>query len=133
MAKIHGIVYMIVGAIVALVSWKIDYNDLLIFFYIGILFLVIGLFKIFMSLARKDEVNQSVAQEEKPHHLRHIREGSKQHHTVNQHNRAQYHPQRQHQQNTHTARQQVQYKRCKNCGNPARLHDNFCSNCGYNI
>jgi len=139
MTKIHGIAYILVGAIVSFVSWKINFNNLIIFFYAGIAFGVIGLFKIFIDLARKNEDSKKQANE-KQHHIRHAggqnAQNMRNSANIQSHPRAQSatHVQQHNQKQAHPHNQtKQQYKRCQNCGNTVRMHDNFCPNCGYNV
>ncbi|MBI2655028.1 hypothetical protein HYX06_01235 [Candidatus Woesearchaeota archaeon] len=61
MAKIHGLVYLIIGIFVSVASWKINNEDLYLFFYAGILFMGVGVAKLLLSLIRNKE-------EETTHH-----------------------------------------------------------------
>ena len=63
MAKLHGLVYIVVGFFVASVSWKISYEKLFLFFYIGVLFILLGIGKlIFGSKANKEEKQKTAGQ-----------------------------------------------------------------------
>lgn len=53
MAKIHGLVYVVVGLFVSVFSWKLNYEKLVFFFYIGLVFIVIGITKMILGLAKK--------------------------------------------------------------------------------
>ncbi|MEK6942928.1 MAG: hypothetical protein AABX00_02595 [Nanoarchaeota archaeon] len=55
MAKIHWIVYMLAGFLLSSVSWKINYDKFLFFFYVGILFILIGIIKMIFSSGKKEE------------------------------------------------------------------------------
>mgnify|MGYP001560674080 CR=1 FL=1 len=55
MAKIHWLIYIIVGLFVSISSWRIDYEDLYIFFYAGLVFILIGIAKLIFGLNIKKE------------------------------------------------------------------------------
>lgn len=55
MAKIHGVVYIILGLFVSIASYKINYDKLYPFFYIGFLFVIYGVAKILISFINKEE------------------------------------------------------------------------------
>ena len=59
MAKIHGIIYLIVGIFVAVASYEINYGKLYFFFYIGLLFITYGTAKIIIGFINKDEKKQA--------------------------------------------------------------------------
>ena len=52
MAKIHWLVYVIVGAFVSIASYKLDYKKLVFFFYAGFVFIFIGILKLVFSLMK---------------------------------------------------------------------------------
>ncbi|MBI2559251.1 zinc ribbon domain-containing protein [Candidatus Woesearchaeota archaeon] len=53
MARIHGLVYAALGLFVSVFSWKLNYEKLVFFFYIGLVFIAIGTAKIILGLAKK--------------------------------------------------------------------------------
>jgi len=108
MAKIHGLVYILIGLFVVIASWKIDYNDMILFFYVGWIFVLVGIVKLFLMFGKKEET-KSV------HHA--------------QHNRSSGHIQ--HSKNKQHQNQLQNYKRCPRCHNVLRIHDRFCNRCGY--
>jgi uncharacterized paraquat-inducible protein A len=60
MVKIHGIVYIIMGIFVSIASYRINYDNLLIFFYLGFFFIALGAAKIvlgFIFRKNKEEKN----------------------------------------------------------------------------
>ena len=59
MAKIHGFVYLLVGFIVSIASYKINYERFKIFFYIGLLFIVIGAAKLVINFITKKGENKA--------------------------------------------------------------------------
>lgn len=101
MAKIHGLVYIVVGLFVSVFSWKVDYQKFIFFFYVGWVFVFIGVVKlIFVFIKRKMGIK------EEPVKMAQHKVSIQPHHQA-------YH-----------------YKRCRKCGNAVRLHDRFCSRCG---
>jgi len=62
MAKIHGIVYLIIGIFVTFASYKINYDKLYFFFYIGLLFIIYGVAQIVIGFINKEEKKESVRQ-----------------------------------------------------------------------
>src|SRR3989338_3335050 len=60
MAKIHGLVYLIIGIFVSVASWKINNEDLYIFFYAGILFVGVGVAKLLLSLMRNKKEDEKI-------------------------------------------------------------------------
>ena len=106
MAKIHGLVYLLVGGFISYVSWIISFDNLKLFFYLGFVFAGIGIVKIFFAMSRKDE-------KEKQH------EGKK--------------PMSAQQHRNISNNQRSQFKRCQRCYNVMRLQDNFCSLCGFKV
>ena len=105
MTKIHGIVYIIIGIIVAAISSTT--NKLIVFFYVGLVFILIGAVKIFVDYTKK---KMGITEESvyKKHY-----EALK--------------------QKQHQAQAKQQYKRCLNCGNLLRIHDRFCTSCGARV
>jgi len=63
-AKIHGLVYIIVGLFVAAASWEINFGKLLLFFYAGLAFILIGIIK--LILGKRNEAKAAV--HHKPQH-----------------------------------------------------------------
>ena len=61
----HGIVYLIIGIFVAIASYKINYDKLYVFFYIGLLFIIYGVAKIIIGFSNKDEKKQVPKQQYK--------------------------------------------------------------------
>ena len=103
MAKIHGLIYVLIGLFIVLASWKINYNDLILFFYLGWVFVLVGIVKMLFSFGKNKGVKN----------LQHKSLAQPQHSM-------------QHQQKHH-------YKRCHRCGNVMRLHDIFCNKCGLRV
>ena len=101
MAKVHGTIYLIIGIFVAIASYKINYDKLYPFFYIGLLFVIYGIAKIIIGFINKEGKKQVISPTVHKNQLNQFKPPIKQ-----------------------------QYKRCPNCGNVARGHDNFCSRCG---
>lgn len=126
MAKIHGLVYLIIGAFVSLVSWRVSFENLQLFFYIGLVFVAVGIMKLFISAVKK-----STLDEQKPAQPKQQNAAAHQAHMHPQH-----HPQ-QHHQNApvahHAQHQQHHYKYCPRCRNVVRSHDVFCPRCGARV
>ena len=117
MAKIHGIVYIIIGIIVTVISSTSD--KLIVFFYVGSVFILIGVIKLFVNYTKK-----KMGIKEKPSYKKHY-EALKQKHQMQQHLAKQ--------PAQHQTQPKQHYKRCMNCGNIARIHDRFCSKCGARV
>lgn len=114
MAKIHGLVYILIGAFVSIMSWKLNKEKLLFFFYAGWAFVAVGVVKIIFNLVSgKAEKPKTHVQQSQPHH-------------VTQNKPSPTRPQ--HPQAFH---QQIKY--CHRCRTPLRLHHKFCSNCGARV
>ena len=67
MAKIHWSVYVIIGFFVSTLSYKLDYNKLIFFFYIGIIFILIGIAKLIFGNVNKKEDKPKKIQTQKQH------------------------------------------------------------------
>ncbi|MGM5481994.1 MAG: zinc-ribbon domain-containing protein [Nanobdellota archaeon] len=107
MASINGYWFIIIGLIVTTVSLFND--DLEIFIYIGIIFLLYGVGKCGLRFLKKEKKTKA-QKEQKP----------------SQEQATQHHPQ----QNNH---QHKQIYFCKNCGKRLTIHDNFCPHCGIRL
>lgn len=57
MAKIHGLVYIMVGLFVSILSWNLDYEKLIFFFYAGIVFLFLGIAKLGFDFIKRRKTN----------------------------------------------------------------------------
>ena len=66
--KINGLVYIIVGVFVAIASWRINFGKLLLFFYVGLLFVLIGIVK--LSLGKRNEAKAAVHHKPQQHQAR---------------------------------------------------------------
>ena len=114
MAKIHGITYIIIGIAVILMSWfsnaRSDSNSMTLFIYVGIIFVIIGIIKIFILFIKKQN-------EPKTHHS--VEHHSQQHHQI------------------HQVHQKVKSQTfpghitCPSCHARNAAHSNFCMRCGY--
>ena len=58
MPKIHGILYITTGLFVSAVSWKLNYEKLVFFFYSGLLFTIIGAVKLIFSFIKSKGKNE---------------------------------------------------------------------------
>ncbi|MBI4452902.1 zinc ribbon domain-containing protein [Candidatus Woesearchaeota archaeon] len=105
MAKIHGIAYILIGLLVVIASWKINYSNLILFFYIGWIFVLVGMVKLMLGFGKKKDKPQQNAQSR---NLSHLTSQGRQH-------------------------QAHHYKKCPRCHNVMRVHDRFCGRCGYRV
>ncbi len=55
MARIHWSVYIIIGTFVSVVSRIIDYDKLIFFFYVGIIFILAGIIKLVFNIKKEDK------------------------------------------------------------------------------
>ncbi len=101
MAKIHWLVYLIVGLFVSIFSYRLNYGKLIFFFYAGLFFILVGISKMILGFMKKS-TGKKVTSQEKIHPQ-----------TANQ---AKY--------------QAHHYKRCHKCGSAVALNSRFCSKCG---
>ena len=69
MAKIHGIVYVLIGIFVTIASYLIDRNDLWAFLYVGVFFIAFGVAKIVIQfiMGQKEEQKPQTAQQKSIH------------------------------------------------------------------
>ncbi|MEK6891717.1 MAG: zinc ribbon domain-containing protein [Nanoarchaeota archaeon] len=70
MAKIHGIVYLIIGLFISIASYYIKYDKLYPFFYVGLLFITFGVAKIVIGFINKEEKKQSPLNRLNPNQFR---------------------------------------------------------------
>ena len=68
MAKIHGLAYIIIGILVSAASWKINKEDLYLFFYVGILFIGVGAAKLLLGLLKNKKEEKKMVHHKAPHH-----------------------------------------------------------------
>ncbi len=52
MARIHGLVYVALGLFVSVFSWKLNYEKLVFFVYIGLVFIIIGITKMILGFGK---------------------------------------------------------------------------------
>ena len=55
MPKIHGLVYIVIGLFASVMSWILNFKKLIFFFFIGLIFVLVGIIKIVISL-RKNKI-----------------------------------------------------------------------------
>lgn len=65
MAKIHWLVYVIVGLFISIASYKLNYEKLIFFFYAGFVFVFVGVLKLMFNLIKnrtpkKETIHKSV-------------------------------------------------------------------------
>lgn len=61
MAKIHGLVYILVGLLVSILSYRLNYEKLIFFFYAGLFFILVGISKLIFWFIKKQEKVQHQA------------------------------------------------------------------------
>lgn len=119
MAKIHGLVYILIGAFVSIMSWKLNQEKLLFFYYVGYFFIFVGVLKLIFNMIKSKAEKPKANVQAQPHKPPQLRQSvPKQPH----------HPASKHPQAFH---QQIKY--CHNCRTALRLHNKFCSNCGARV
>jgi len=107
MGEIHGLVYLIAGAAVAIYSWFIDKTsdkNYIVFTVIGSFFVLVGIVKL---LIKKSKTPRAPKQQRQVHHQMYQQPIQQFEHIV-----AGY---------------------CHQCGNAVRHFDNFCGRCGQRI
>lgn len=57
MPKIHGIAYLIIGLFVSAVSWRFNYEKLIVFFYAGLAFIFVGIAKLALGFVKNKDKN----------------------------------------------------------------------------
>ena len=67
MPKINGLVYIAVGLFVSIMSYKLNYQKLIFFFYIGLLFVFVGVVKLIFGLIKRN-VNKKESAQQKTQH-----------------------------------------------------------------
>ncbi len=66
MAKIHWIIYIVIGLFVSILSWRLNYEKLIFFFYVGLFFILVGIIKLLISL-----INRKTSKKEIVHKVQH--------------------------------------------------------------
>ena len=66
MAKIHWIIYVVIGLFVSILSWRLNYEKLIFFFYVGLFFILVGIIKLLISL-----INRKTSKKEIVHKVQH--------------------------------------------------------------
>jgi DNA-directed RNA polymerase subunit RPC12/RpoP len=109
MKSLSGWIYIIIGATVSIVSWYTNYKKLIFFFFVGLLFFMIGIIKELFLFLRK---NLDKGKRSKHHsHPPHIKEKP----------------------NPRTQPQELNYMLCPGCGTKVHKSFKFCPNCGYKL
>jgi UDP-N-acetylmuramyl pentapeptide phosphotransferase/UDP-N-acetylglucosamine-1-phosphate transferase len=113
--KIHGSIYLIIGVFIAGFSYyvtsineKLDLQKFMLFVWVGVVFTIIGLFKIISNGLSKPK-KPKIAKENFHHHQ--IQNNMQQQSKV-------------------AAPSNPMVKFCSNCGSAVRHFDNFCYKCG---
>ncbi len=74
MPKIHGLIYIAVGMLVSIMSYKLNYEKLILFFYIGLIFIFVGVVKLIFGLiknkASKKETAHHKIQQPQTHNIK---------------------------------------------------------------
>jgi len=104
MAKLHWIVFVIVGFILTFGSWRISMERFVLFFYAGFVFLLVGIVKFIYR--GKNEESKKIDYGMRPAHV----PNKMQNKPMNPHNTD-----------------------CQRCRAPSRINANFCSNCGNRV
>jgi len=66
MAKIHGLVYIAAGLLVSVLSYKLNYQKLIFFFYAGLVFIFVGISKLIFSWIKNKTPKKEAAQRHQP-------------------------------------------------------------------
>ena len=111
MAKIHGFAYILIGAFISIMSWRLNQEKLLFFYYAGYFFIFVGVLKLIFNWIKNKAEKPKVHAQQAQH-----KPAPQVHNTAN----------KIHQQQA--LHKQIKY--CHNCGNPLRLHHKFCVKCG---
>ena len=109
MAKIHGIAYIIIGGGVAFAARMVNFESLKLFFYVGCILMIVGLFKLVFRGMQSNEDKKTEAKQQKHPNLRPVNRVQRQSHAG---------------QN---------YKRCPRCYNVMNAGSNFCPVCGTRV
>ena len=67
MAKINWSVYVIIGLFVSVASYRLNFQKLIFFFYIGIIFIIVGIAKLIFDNVNKKEDKPQKIQTQKQH------------------------------------------------------------------
>ena len=67
MKTIHWSVYFIIGLFVSVASYRLNFQKLISFFYIGTIFIVVGIVKLIFGTANKKEDKSQKIQTQKQH------------------------------------------------------------------
>jgi len=141
MAKISGISYILIGIVVVGVSLysnaRTKTQSMTLFIIIGGLFLLVGIVKILLKLAKskKEVKNRSGHQHHNNPQHRNIRTGPSQQAHGSQHPNHQARQQVHHGQvySQHSQRHSMfpQHVTCRQCGAKNSIGSNFCMRCGH--
>jgi hypothetical protein len=143
MAAIPGWAYLIIGAGMSIMSKYVEKKSpaskFTLFFYVGIIFIIIGVFKIIIKSVFKKEKNQV----QPPHHRAHRQNTAKNMNVnpylqnqqpINPQNNQMQHMQGQHHISNATqnqiARQESTIIPCQSCGTKHYSYANYCMLCG---
>jgi len=127
MTKIHGMVYIMIGVIVLLVSWFLRRDKLVVFIYASFIMIAMGVVKLAFSGKR----GQPHSRHESGREI----DIAQEHNLVNPSTAAQAHAPRQRGINknfnkTFAAKTPPEIRKCLRCTNILNSNDKFCSRCG---
>mgnify|MGYP001594133448 CR=1 FL=1 len=103
MAKVHWTVYILIGLFISIMSWKLNYEKFIFFFYAGWVFVLVGTVKLIFSWI-KNRTSKELVRTKQPQ--------TTQYKTL------------------HRQTPQSNIKFCHNCGAALRLQHRFCIRCG---
>ncbi len=67
MAKIHWTIYIVIGLFVSILSWRLNYEKLIFFFYAGWVFVFVGVIKLIFGLIKRKMIKTKTTQHHKIH------------------------------------------------------------------
>ena len=133
MTKIHGMVYIMIGVIVLLVSWFLRRDKLVVFIYASFIMIAMGVVKLTFS-GKKEQVH---SRREAPRETAAVISHSSVSHsspTPSHHSHASRHRGINKTFNkTFAAKNSPEIKKCLRCTNILNSNDKFCSRCGARV
>ena len=73
MAKIHWFVYIVVGLFISILSYRLNYEKLVFFFYVGLIFVFVGIVKLIFNLIKKKMSKKETMHHKAHHQTQHIK------------------------------------------------------------
>ncbi len=125
MAKIHGLIFILIGAIITLISY---FMGMYFFMFFGGLFMLWGILKLLYSRLTRQKAG-TMYRTQAQHHSHSVHNTTHpHHHAAPQHGQHMHHSQ-QHPQ--HVMQHREPYNRlCTVCGTTLRPADRYCPGCG---